>query len=143
MYYQENLLVDQTLADGHQVTYFSNPERFENGVIRETGEEDSYLQNGLHLVRFPYVGFSPIKKKIRLFRGVKKEIEKLNPDIIFCHNTQYFPILDAASFKRKNPNVRLYADTHTAAYNSGKNWPQDDKPGTSQTVMTTQAQARR
>ena len=122
MYYQENLLVDQTLADGHQVTYFSNPERFENGVIRETGEEDSYLQNGLHLVRFPYVGFSPIKKKIRLFRGVKKEIEKLNPDIIFCHNTQYFPILDAASFKRKNPNVRLYADTHTAAYNSGKNW---------------------
>ncbi len=122
--YQDNLLCNQTLADGHQVTYLSNPEKFVDGVIVDTPPENTILPNGLHLIRLPYVKCGPtfLTKKLRLFRGVYHILEKERPDVIFCHNTQYMPILDTVRYKKNHPEVKLYADTHTAYYNSGTNW---------------------
>lgn len=122
--YQDNLLCDQMLADGHQVTYLSNPEKFVDGVIVDTPPEDTVLPDGLHLIRLPYVKCGPtfLTKKLRLFRGVYRILEKERPDVIFCHNTQYMPILDAVRYKKAHPEVKLYADTHTAYNNSGTNW---------------------
>ena len=31
-------------------------------------------------------------------------------------------LLDVIRYKKDHPEVKLYADTHTAAYNSGTNW---------------------
>ena len=122
--YQDNYLCMQTLADGHAVTYLSNPEKFVNGEIMETGAEDTVLPDGLHLFRLPYVKLGPdiVTKKVRVFRGVYDILEREKPDLIFCHNLQYWSVLDVIRYKKAHPAVKLYADTHTAAYNSGTNW---------------------
>lgn len=124
MTYQDNELCRQTIADGHQVTYLSNPEKFENGEIVSTGYEDTILPDGLRLIRLPYCKIGPdiITKKIRKFKGVYEILEQTDPDVIFCHNTQYWSILDVVRYKKSHLNVKLYADTHTASYNSGTNW---------------------
>ena len=124
MTYQDNYLCMQALADGHAVTYLSNPEKFVNGKIVETGAEDTVLPDGLHLIRLPYVKLGPdiVTKKVRAFRRVYDILEKEQPDMIFSHNLQYFSVLDVIRYKKEHPQVKLYADTHTAAYNSGTNW---------------------
>ena len=82
--YQDNYLCTQTLADGHAVTYLSNPEKFVNGEIVETGAEDTVLPDGLHLIRLPYVklGTDIVTKKVRVFRGVYDILERESP-IVF------------------------------------------------------------
>ena len=124
MAYQDNVICNQVLSDGHEVTYLSNPEKYEDGEIISVGPEDIVFPNGLHLIRLPYVSFfsKVITKKLRVFRGVYKILEQEQPNVIFCHNTQYWPILDVAKYKKRHPEVRVYADTHAAYYNSGMNW---------------------
>lgn len=122
--YQDNMLCDQVLADGHSATYIAGPEKYENGVIVDTPPEDTVLPDGLHLIRLPYVKCGPtfLTKKLRIFRGVYHILEKERPDVIFCHNTQYMPVLDAVRYKKTHPEVKLYADSHTAYNNSGTTW---------------------
>ena len=124
MAYQDNELCRQTVADGHQVTYISNPEKFVDGVIVDTEPEDVVLPDGLHLIRLPYCKVGPtfITKKIRKFKGVYEILEQEKPDVIFSHNTQYWSILDVIRYKKKHPEVKFYADTHTDEKNSGTNW---------------------
>lgn len=122
--YQDNYLCTQTLADGHAVTYLSNPEKFVNGEIVETGAEDTVLPDGLHLIRLPYVklGTDIVTKKVRVFRGVYDILEREKPDRIFCHGLQFWSVRDVIRYKKDHPAVKLYADTHTAYNNSGTNW---------------------
>mgnify|MGYP001715401213 FL=1 len=122
--YQDNYLCTQTLADGHAVTYLSNPEKFVNGEIVETGAEDTVLPDGLHLIRLPYVklGTDIVTKKVRVFRGVYDILEREKPDLIFCHNLQYWSVRDVVRYKKDHPAVKFYADTHTDYNNSGTNW---------------------
>lgn len=124
MTYQDNYLCNQVLADGHEVTYLANTEEFINGKIEEVGEEDVFFPNGLHLIRLRnvFILSKVVTKKLRLYKGVYSILEKEKPDVIFCHNTQYGPIRDVAKYKKKHPNVKFYADTHTASYNSATNW---------------------
>lgn len=123
MNYQDNALCVETCKAGHQVTYISNPEKFVNGKIVPTGYEDTVLEDGLHLYRLPYRKLGPalLTKKIRACKGVYKILEQAQPDVIFCHNTQYWSVLDVVRYKKKHPEVKLYADVHAAAYNSGTN----------------------
>ena len=124
MTYQDNMLCEQALKDGNDVTYLSNPEGYVNGELRYLGPQDTVLSNGLHLIRIPYVKFGNkvLSKKVRVFRGVFRILEKEKPDVIFCHNTQYWPIIDAIKYKKKHPKTAFYADKHTASFNSGTNW---------------------
>ena len=122
--YQDNVLCGVTVSDGHQVTYISNPEKFVDGVIVPTVYEDTVLPDGLRLIRLPYCKIGPnlLTVKFRKFRGVYEILEQTQPDVIFCHNTQYWSILDVLHYKKAHPQVKLYADTHTDANNSGTNW---------------------
>ena len=124
MNYQDNALCHQMLADGHQVIYISNPEKFVDGVMVDTDPEDIVLEDGLHLIRVPYCKIGPTfcAKKFRKFKGVYKILVRERPNVIFCHNTQYWSVLDVIRYKKEHPEVKFYADTHTAAYNSGTNW---------------------
>lgn len=124
MAYQDNVLCDQVLADGHHVTYISAPISYHNGVLVDVSPENIVLPNGLHLIRLPYVELGPdiVTKKVRAFRGVYDILEREQPDVIFSHNLQYWSVLDVIRYKKDHPQVKLYADTHSAAYNSGTNW---------------------
>lgn len=122
--YQDNLLCGQVLRDGHQAVYLSNPERFEDGRLVSAGPEDAVLPDGLRLIRLPYrrIGPEMLTKKFRSFPGVYEILGRERPDVIFCHNHQYWSIRDVVRYKKDHPEARLYADTHVAGYNSGTNW---------------------
>lgn len=124
MTYQDNYLCDVAVEDGHTVTYLTNPEKYENGKLVHVEPEDYVLENGVHLIRLPYhrLGLHILTRKIRRFDGVYEILEKTSPDVIFCHGIQYMPVLDVVKYKKNHPEVRVFADTHASAANSGRNW---------------------
>ena len=124
MTYQDNQLPVQNVMDGHDVLYVSSADEFRNGILMPTGYEDKILANGVHLVRLPYVQIinSFVSDRIRKVRGLYSLLSAFNPDVILCHGQCYWSILDVIRYKKAHPEVKLYADTHTAADNSGTNW---------------------
>ena len=124
MTYQDNLLAEQNVRDGHQVLYVSNAAKYENGKVVETGYEDSVLPSGVRLVRLPYepVINSVVTEKLRRVKGLYKLLGEFAPDVILCHDLCYYSVLDVIRYRKEHPEVKLYADSHTDYGNSGKNW---------------------
>lgn len=124
MTYQDNMLSEQNVRDGHQVLYISNAAQYVNGRIEETGREERLLDNGMRLVRLPYNCFfnSFASSKFRRVEGLYRLLEDFAPDVIMSHGLSYWSVLDVIRYKKDHPEVKLYADTHTAAENSGTNW---------------------
>lgn len=124
MTYQDNYLTHQNALDGHEVLYISNAETYENGQVVPTGYEDRLLPDGVRLVRLPYVHVLTkfVSGKFRKVRGLYALLEDFAPDVILCHGLAFWSVLDVIRYKKDHPAVKLYADTHTAPYNSGTNW---------------------
>lgn len=124
MTYQDNQLAEQNARDGHEVLYISNAAKYVDGKVVETGYEDKVLECGVRLVRLPYRWFlTPfVSGKFRRVKGLYQLLEDFAPDVILSHDLCYWSVLDVIRYKKDHPEVRLYADTHTAAYNSGTNW---------------------
>ncbi|MCI9648370.1 glycosyltransferase family 4 protein [Oscillibacter sp.] len=97
---------------------------FQNGELVPVPPCDKILDNGLRLVRLPYEYFLTgfLAGKIRRVRGLYKLLEDFAPEVILSHSLSYWSALDVIRYKKDHPEVKLYADTHTAAYNSGRNW---------------------
>ena len=124
MTYQDNQLTNQNVLDGHEVLMISNASKYEGGKVVETGYEDFYLQNGVRLVRLPYrkILSKSVSEKLRVVDGLYDLLEGFEPDVIMSHNLAYWSVLDVIRYKKDHPEVKLYADTHTSVYNSGRNW---------------------
>ena len=124
MTYQDNQLAEQNVRDGHQVLYISNAEKYENGKVVETGYEDMVLDCGVRLVRMPYqkIFTSFVSGKVRKVTGLYELLESFAPDVILSHDLCFWSVLDVIRYKKHHPEVKFYADTHTALYNSGTNW---------------------
>lgn len=122
--YQDNLLSEQNVRDGHEVLYVSNAAKYVDGKVVETGPEDAVLACGVRLVRLPYERFLTrfVSDKLRRVKGLYQLLEGFAPDVIFCHNHQYWSIRDVVRYKKDHPAVKLYADTHSDYYTSGTNW---------------------
>lgn len=124
MTYQDNYLSHYNALDGNEVLYVSNAAKYENGAVVSTGYEDKRLPDGVRLVRLPYVhvlnGF--VSDKFRKVKGLYALLEDFSPDVILSHDLCYWSVRDVIRYKKAHPAVRLYADTHAAAYNSGTNW---------------------
>ena len=124
MAYQDNQLSHQNALDGHEVLVVSNAAKYEDGKVVNTGFEDLRLDDGVRLVRLPYrlVLNRFASEKLRAVDGLYELLESFKPDVILSHALSYWSVLDVIRYKKQNPDVKLYADTHTAIYNSGKNW---------------------
>ncbi len=124
MSYQDNFLTTQNLMDGHKTMIIANCTVFQNGELVPVPPCDKILDNGLRLVRLPYEYFLTgfLAGKIRRVRGLYKLLEDFAPEVILSHSLSYWSALDVIRYKKDHPEVKLYADTHTAAYNSGRNW---------------------
>ena len=124
MSYQDNQLSDQNARDGHEVLVVSNAAKYVDGKVVETGYEDRYLENGVRLVRLPFrkILSGALSDKIRAVDGLYELLEGFAPDVILSHNLAYWSVLDVIRYKKNHPEVKLYADTHTSVYNSGRNW---------------------
>ena len=124
MTYQDNQLAEQNVRDGHQVLYISNAAKYVDGHVVETGYEDKILPSGVRLVRLPYQPvLTPfISGKVRKVKGLYRLLDDFAPDVILSHDLCYWSVLDVIRYKKDHPEVKFYADTHTAIYNSGTNW---------------------
>lgn len=122
--YQTNLLAACNLADGHTVSVISAPFHWEGAQVVYTPPCDQIVEGGIRLIRLAYRNSSRnfSAQKIRAVIGLYEALASLQPDIIFCHCTQFLSLLDVIRYKKDHPAVKLYADTHTDYYTSATNW---------------------
>lgn len=123
--YQENILPRINKEDGHEVHILASTETYVDNVRLGYVEPSEYVtEYGVPIKRLPYVKvgtrFSTVK--FRKYPHVYEEIAAFAPDVILSHDLTYWSVLDVLRYKKDHPEVEFYADTHTAAYNSGTNW---------------------
>jgi 1,2-diacylglycerol 3-alpha-glucosyltransferase len=119
--YQENELVREHVADGHDVLVIASTESYVDNLSLGYVAAGEYMgSDGAKVIRLPYVGPVPffLKKKLRMHRGVANILKKYSPDVIMFHGLCGWELLTVAQYKRSNPQVRLYVDSHEDANNS-------------------------
>lgn len=124
MTYQDNMLSEQNVKDGHEVLYISDAQRFENGKLVSVGVQDRLLPCGVRVVYLPYrkILTASASDKIRKVDGLYELLCSFQPDVILCHGLCFYSSLDAVRYKKEHPETKLYADTHADYGNSGKSW---------------------
>lgn len=123
--YQENHLPRINKENGHDVLIIASTESYDNNSKLCYVEPKEYeTEDGVRIVRLAYAGLGPMwfKRKIRAYKGLYEKIDNFQPDIIFSHNLGYKSVTDIIKYKKLHPEVLIFADTHVAAYNSGRNW---------------------
>ena len=123
--YQENILPRINKEDGHEVRILASTGTFLDNIHTGDLEPSEYVtEYGVPIKRLPYTKIinQLVTVKFRKYPHLYEEIAAFAPDVIFCHNPSFWSILDVARYKKEHPEVKFYADTHTASYNSGTNW---------------------
>lgn len=123
--YQENILVQQNIADSHQTIVIASTE-----TINKKGEKVYVPPKKYHgtdnaiVYRLPYSKKIPriLQNKVRSYQGVLKILNEFNPDIIYFHGISAYELLTVRKFKVKNPNVKVIVDVHSDHNNSARNW---------------------
>lgn len=123
--YQENVLPRISKEKGREVKIIASTETFlDNRRLGYTDPGSYITEYGVPIVRLPYkkVLSDRLSAKLRFYKGLYKEIESFKPDIIFSHDLSFCSLPIVVKYLRENPKVCFLADTHTAYYNSGRNW---------------------
>lgn len=123
--YQENILPRINKEDGNDVMIIASTETYIDNITFGYVEPGKYVtEYGVPIIRLAYAGIGniKIKAKIRKYVGLYEEIERFSPDVIMAHDLCFCSVKEVIRYLKKHTNVKFYADTHTAAYNSGKNW---------------------
>ena len=122
--YQENMLADQNAKDGMDVVVVTSCAHYKDGQIVPTNPEDRILSNGVRLVRMPldFIFTKSISNKIRKTKLLRPLIKQLAPNVILFHGCHSWELLTVARYKKDNPHVKLYVDSHAAFENSATNW---------------------
>ena len=123
--YQENMLPKQNYLDGHVVKIIASTETLENNGKLGYVEPSTYLNEyGCEVIRLPYKRFLPhlFMKKIRAYPGVYQLVEQFDPDVILHHGVPSFELLTLARYKKRNPRVKLFLDSHEDFHNSARSF---------------------
>lgn len=123
--YQENILPRLNKEDGHEVEIIASTETYIDNQKLGYVEPSEYVnEDGIKVIRLPYATIinQALSRKIRSYKGLFDFVEDFCPDIIMSHSLCYYSSRDVVKYVKMHPEVTLYADTHTAKYNSGRNW---------------------
>lgn len=119
--YQENVLPRQNKLDGHDVRIIASTETFVDNMQKGYLQPGSYVnEDGIPVTRLPYRKIINhfIARKLRIYPNVSQLLENFSPDVIFCHGIQTFEIKTLINYKKNNPAVKLYVDSHSDFNNS-------------------------
>ena len=123
--YQENELIKQHVKNGHNVIVIASTETHskEGKLIYVKPSEYSGHEGG-RIVRIPYKSFLPekIMRKLRIYRGLKKNLSQFSPDVILFHGTCAWELRTAFKYALSNPHVRFFIDSHEDKYNSARSF---------------------
>jgi len=123
--YQENELVNQHTALGHQVFVFASLETYSLSKEIVNSRAGTYiLDGGGVLFRLPYKFLfkGRLGAKVRAHRGLLLQLESLQPNFIFFHGLCAWDLLVVARYIRANPSVKLICDCHEDFNNSARTW---------------------
>ncbi len=121
--YQENLLVRQHVADGHDVVVIASTENYGKDRKLIYVEPSTYMgTDGARVVRLPYRSFLPHKvmRKLRMHPGVLELLKQERPEAVLFHGLCGFELATVARFKRQHPGIPVYADSHEDSNNSAR-----------------------
>lgn len=120
--YQENDLVREHVAAGHDVLVIASTETIEGGKLTYVEPRDYLGGDGARVIRVPYRRWLPQKvmRKLRMNVGVHRLLEQFRPDTILFHGTCGWEVRTAARYARANRDMLFYVDSHEDAYNSAR-----------------------
>ena len=124
-FYQENEIIRQNVNDGHDVVVIASTEMYDESGERSYTEPSTYIgQEGAKIIRLPYNSWLPHKlmRKLRMHSGVYKLLESVKPDVILFHGLCSWELYTVAKYKRNNPELLLFADSHEDFNNSARNF---------------------
>ena len=122
--YQENILPRYHKLMGHEVKIVASTESFDkNGRITYIDAKRYMNEDGIEVVRLPYVAYIPDKavKKLRRYKGLWEELNSFKPDFIFIHDIQFLDIDIIRKYAKKH-TVKIVADCHADFSNSARNF---------------------
>lgn len=120
--YQENILPRLHASFGHTVEIVTSTETYTADKKLGYVAPGSYIsRDGIRVTRLPYVRWLPqrLAKKLRIYRGLKQELSRVQPDILFLHDCQFLSIRAVADYAR-NTGAIVYVDCHTDIINSAR-----------------------
>lgn len=123
--YQENELVAQNVADGHDVLVIASTETFGDDRKLTYLEPKSYLgSDGAMVIRLPYCGWLPhvFMRKLRMHPGVYQLLDREKPDVILFHGLCGWELNAAAKYKRTHPSTKFFVDSHEDFNNSARSF---------------------
>lgn len=123
--YQENNIIKCQAQDGHQVSLITTDHCYTEGVWGLCQTENDYINpDGVRIIRLPFAFPLPyhVNRQIGVFKGFRDALEKLQADVIFVHNLQFQDIRKVKDYKKRHPQVAVYADNHSDFTNSARNW---------------------
>ena len=118
--YQENELVKQNVKDGHDVMVVASTESFgDNGKFVYLPSGDYMGSDGAKVIRLDYLKIpNVLARKLRINPGLMGILVSEKPDVILFHGMCGWELATVARYKKHNPSVVLYADSHEDKYNS-------------------------
>lgn len=123
--YQENILPKQHKLDGHEVEILTSTETYIDNKTLGYVDATSYVsESDITVTRLPYNRILPnfLARKLRLYKGITKVLNRFRPNIIFLHDCQFMDIRRIVEYARRNPDVSIFVDCHTDFVNSARNW---------------------
>lgn len=121
--YQENELVAQHVAEGHDVVVIASTETYGPDRRLTYVKPGEYLgSDGARVIRLGYRKGLPhvVARKIRAHPGLYKLLQKEAPDIILFHGLCGWELKTVARYKRAYPGTSLFVDSHEDANNSAR-----------------------
>ena len=117
--YHENLLPKYQKINGNDVYILASQYEFnDKGNVQKSTRDEYIDENGIYVKRLKIKGDKPYSYRLKRFNDFYKEIERINPDIIFCHLFQFLDSLEVVKYVKKHPEVKLYVDSHADQFNS-------------------------
>ena len=110
MSYQDNILPDINSQDGHEVLIISNTQKYVDGKLVDTDEEEKNIKHNLKLIRinFDKIFTKFISEKIRKSKKLYSILEKFKPDVILFHGMCAYELLTVSKYKKNHPSIKLY-----------------------------------
>ncbi|KDE62462.1 hypothetical protein FUSO5_09665 [Fusobacterium necrophorum BFTR-1] len=120
--YQENILPIINNNDGHIVKIIASRETFIDGKVGYIKANKYIINKKIEVIRLNYKNIltNRISSKVRSYKRCYKEIEKFKPDVILFHGMCAYELLTVSKYKKNNPNIKLYVDSHEDFTNSAK-----------------------
>lgn len=121
MSYQDNLLPEMNLQEGHEVVFITDTYKYIHGELIHGREEDSVLPNGLRLIRLEYdkIINEFVTVKIQKVHRLRFLLEEIRPDAILYHGLCGYELMAVAEYVKEHGTV-FYADSHEDFTNTAK-----------------------